>query len=190
MYQKLVRRTWITQVAAISLLIFCIAYTGARAFNHKPQSTETFDPRDTAPQSTSPDGVVILFSSIPGIARGQTLSMRFFNPRVEGESAGRPMPVQVRLLDAAGNVVSESRAITVPPGEFGVINFKRDDVNLPGDSLTGRVETSAELRTVPLWGLRARGRMMYEVFDDLTGKTTVACHGRGVDSIAEIEPIF
>ena len=84
------------------------------------------------------------------------------------------MPIQVRLLDAAGNAASETRQITVPPGGFALIDFKRSDVALPGDSLTGRVETIAEFRTVPLWGVRAHGRIMYEVFDDLTGKTTVA----------------
>jgi hypothetical protein len=174
MYQKLVRRTWIVQLAAVSLLVFCLAYSGTRAVNRKSQGRELVDPNIGRSQSTSPDGVVILYSSLPGIARGQTLSLKFFNPRVNGGSEGQPMPVQVRLLDAAGNAVSEIRQIIVPPGEFALINFKRNDVNLPGDSLTGRVETSAEFRTMPLWGLRVGSRLMYEVFDDLTGKTTVA----------------
>jgi hypothetical protein len=173
MYQKPVRRTWIIQLAAVTLIVFCIAYAGVRARNLKSQGTQPVDPNLSSAQSTNQDGVVILFSSLPGIARAQTLSFRFSNPRVDGES-GQPLPVQVRLLDADGNAVSESRQVTVLPGTFAVINFKRADVNLPGDSLTGRVETSAEVRTVPLWGVRTRPRMMWEVFDDLTGKTTVA----------------
>jgi len=174
MYRKLVRRTWIIQLAVVSLMVFGLAYTGARAINLKSRITQPIDPNVISPQSTSRDGLVILSSSLPGIARGQTLSLKFFNLQVDGESDGQPIPVQVRLLDAAGNPVSESRQITIPPGGFAVINFKRTDVDLPGDSLTGRVETSAVFRTTQLWGLRARGRLMYEVFDDLTGKTTVA----------------
>jgi hypothetical protein len=174
MYQKLFHRTWIIQLAAVALLVFCIAYAGARAGNLKSQVVQPVDPNINIAQSTSPDGVVILYSSLPGIARGQTLSLKFSNPLTGGESDGQPMPVQVRLLDADGNAVSESRQVNVLPGTFAVINFKRIDVDLPGDSLTGRVETSAEVRTVPLWGLRTRGRFGYEVFDDLTGKTIVA----------------
>jgi hypothetical protein len=173
MYQKLVRRTWIIQLAAVTLMVFCIAYAGARAGNLKSQVVQPVDPNINPAQSTSQDGVVILYSSLPGIARGQTLSLRFSNPLTDGESS-QPLPVQITLLDAAGNAVSQSREVTVMPGEFALINFKRTDINVPGDSLTGRVETSAKVRTVPLWGLRTRGRFGYEVFDDLTGKTTVA----------------
>lgn len=99
--------------------------------------------------------------------------MKFFNPH-PGQSEGQTLPVQVRLLDASGNAVSETRQLTVPPGGFAVVNFKRTDVNLPGDSLTGRVETTAEVRTTALWGVRAQTRLLFQISDDLTGKTAVA----------------
>jgi len=167
MYPKLMRRARIIRLAVVSLAVFCLAYTGVRAINFK-------SPNLNPAQSTSRDGVVILFQSIPGIAREQTLRLKFLTLRPNREFDGEPTLVQVRLLDAAGNAVSETRQITLPPEGFGLIDFKRSDVALPGDSLTGRVETIAEFRTTPLWGVRARGRFNYEVFDDLTGKTTVA----------------
>jgi hypothetical protein len=167
MYPKLIRRARIIRLAVVSLAVFCLAYTGVRAINFK-------SPNLNPAQSTSRDGVVILFQSIPGLAREQTLRLKFLALRPNREFDAEPTLVQVRLLDAAGNAVSETRQITLPPDGFGLIDFKRSDVALPGDSLTGRVETIAEFRTTPLWGVRARGRFNYEVFDDLTGKTTVA----------------
>ena len=167
MYPKLISRARIIRLAVVSLAVFCLAYTGVRAINFK-------SPNLNLAQSTSRDGVVILFQSIPGIAREQTLRLKFLTLRPNREFDAEPTLVQVRLLDAAGNAVSETRQITLPPEGFGLIDFKRSDVALPGDSLTGRVETIAEFRTTPLWGVRARGRFNYEVFDDLTGKTTVA----------------
>ena len=167
MYPKLISRARIIRLAVVSLAVFCLAYTGVRAINFK-------SPNLNPAQSTSRDGVVILFQSMPGIAREQTLRLKFLALRPNREFDAEPTLVQVRLLDAAGNAVSETRQITLPPDGFGLIDFKRSDVALPGDSLTGRVETIAEFRTTPLWGVRARGRFNYEVFDDLTGKTTVA----------------
>jgi hypothetical protein len=181
MDRKLVRRTWMIRLAVVGLSVSCLAYSGARALNFKARVAQPVDPNVISPQSTSRDGVVILFSSLPGIAREQTLSMKFFNPRGRGESEGQPLPVQVRLLDEAGNAVSETRQITVPPGGFASINFKRTDVALPGDSLTGRVETTAEFRTRPLWAVRAQPGLLLQVFDDLTGKTTVAMEPAIVD---------
>jgi hypothetical protein len=172
MFKNMTGRTWPLQLVIIALVVSGIAFNRTRANSLGSKSSSPLNSGATA-GSKPFDGVVILYSSLPGTSRDQTLRFKFFNPRLEGESDAQAIPVQVSLTDAAGNTVAESREITVAPGGFGVIDFKRADINLPGDSLTGRTETTAKLRTVPLWGLRARGRLFIQVIDDLTGKTTV-----------------
>jgi hypothetical protein len=58
MYPKLMRRARIIRLAVVSLAVFCLAYTGVRAINFK-------SPNLNPAQSTSRDGVVILFQSMP-----------------------------------------------------------------------------------------------------------------------------
>jgi hypothetical protein len=156
----------------------CIVYTQTRAGRVAAQSASSIDSNSEA-QAQRLDGVAILFSSVPGIARGEIARYTFLNAwptkvGVTEEPVGQPVSFQVSLLDGTGKVIAESAEVTVPAGGFGLIDFKRSDIPAAGDSLTGRVETSAKIRTVPLWGLRARPLIQVQVIDDISGKTTVA----------------
>jgi hypothetical protein len=74
-----------------------------------------------------------------GLTYGQTLRFSALNPDQAGQ-LNAAIRVRVRLSDTSGNLIAQSDAIIIPPGEFHSFDFNRDDLRLSGDAGTGRLQ--------------------------------------------------
>ncbi|HYV07912.1 MAG TPA: hypothetical protein VFB82_25190 [Blastocatellia bacterium] len=111
-------------------------------------------------------------TALVGLARGQKLRFTAFNPSTtESHERNEPIRMQVLIYTGTGESIAESPAIVIPPGEFRFVDFDRDDLPVTGEPGTAR----AQLRTIPLWGLRSHSRFnvstSLELVDDTTGST-------------------
>lgn len=93
-----------------------------------------------------------------------------FNPLTT--ESGRPneqISLRLQLFDAQGNVIAESPAVQIPPGEFRSVDFNYDDLPIAGEPGTAR----KQFRTTALWGVRRRATIhvstSLETVDSTTG---------------------
>jgi hypothetical protein len=144
-----------------------------------------------APQATHID----LYKNIwinPGLARGQTLRYTWANQNNPdpAEREIEPLRIRVRLLSPDRSVIAQTEAPAVGVGEFQYFDFNRDEISLPGEVLTGRLQTLLE---ATVSGVKYRHLILkngivetfddtIEVFDNFVGGTTVG-YGRGVNQI-------
>ncbi|MBA3713635.1 MAG: hypothetical protein H0W76_14470 [Pyrinomonadaceae bacterium] len=133
----------------------------------------------------SPQGNVHLhmYWGAVGLARGQTLRYTWanLNDLDPQQREFEPLCIQVRLLAADGSVIAQAGAATVGAGQFQSFDFHRDQINLPGEPGTGRLqvrlEVSVELRRRNLVTTSSFDNFFddaAEVIDTLTGRTTVS----------------
>ena len=130
----------------------------------------------------------------PGLARRQTLRYTWANrddatpPKREIE----PLRIRVRLLAANRSVIAEQEAAAVAPGQFQSFDFNRDEISLPGESPTGRLQTTLEATVsgqikypnrVLNQGIPETFEDSVEVIDNSTGQTAVHS-GRGANELS------
>ena len=125
-----------------------------------------------ASERTNETTVVGKTTALVGLARGDMLRYTAFNPlKTESGERNEPIRLRLKLYDARGNVIAESAAVEIPPGEFHSIDFNRDDLAVEGEPGTARTE----IRTQALWGVRIRHRFnvtsSLEIVDSSTGAT-------------------
>lgn len=77
-------------------------------------------------------GYVVIFPSV-GLAPGQSLRLTLFNPD------GAPVRAQAQIHHAGGVLVAMGDG-SVRAGTFRTFEFKRNDIPLPGDPGTGRLQ--------------------------------------------------
>jgi len=97
------------------------------------------------PKVRAQEEVSLVFHTISwGMARGQTARFTIFNPiePVNTELTRQIILVEVMLMDARGAVIAQSDEITIPPGEFRSVDFKRDDLPVAGE----RAQMRAQVR--------------------------------------------
>jgi hypothetical protein len=119
-----------------------------------------------------PEGVLI------GLVPGQRVRLTLTNPPSYGTEAGseaKPSHVggHVKVFDSIGNAVAQSDELVIPAGEFRSFDFNRDEIALPGEPGTHRVQA----RIKPFFSFSS-GRLSpvlvsFEVVDNSTGKTRV-----------------
>ncbi|HEX5732917.1 MAG TPA: hypothetical protein VF131_08795 [Blastocatellia bacterium] len=102
-----------------------------------------------------------------GFARGEMLRFTAFNPESTGERGG-PIRMQMKLFDAQGTVIATSAEVMIPPGQFRFVDFNRDDLPITGDPDTGLLQ----VRTQPLWGVRAGVRVAVTTSLEVSNHTT------------------
>jgi hypothetical protein len=125
-------------------------------------------------QRGEPTETIVNGQTVPiGLVQGETLRFTAFNPsETDSGQPNEPISLQMKLYDSHGAVIAVSAKVMIPPGEFRSVDFNRDDLPISGEPGT----TRAQLRTVPLWGLRSRGRFhvstSLETFSN--GSTTAA----------------
>ena len=110
-----------------------------------------------------------------GFVPGESLIFTAYNP-IEGRPEGltdrdQSISLQLKLQDEQGRFLVEGPELEIPPGQFRSVVFKWSDLGITGEPATHR----AQLRTTPLWGVRARPRLpvhaSLEIVNDTTGKT-------------------
>ena len=110
-------------------------------------------------------------TALVGLASGDMLRFTAFNPsKTESGGPNEPISLQLKLYDARGDVIAESRQIEIPPGEFRSVDFNNDQ--LPAVSEPG---ARNQVRTRPLWGVRLRSTSLVttslEIVDSSTGSS-------------------
>ncbi|MGI8997979.1 MAG: hypothetical protein ACR2GW_15055 [Pyrinomonadaceae bacterium] len=124
-----------------------------------------------------------------GLTRGQTLRYTWanLNDPDPQQREFEPLHIRVRLFAADGSLLAQTAAAAVGVGQFQSFDFNRDQLNLPGEPGTGRLQVRLE---VTVSGRLRRGNFILdvtferrlletfddaaEIFDTLTGRTTVS----------------
>jgi hypothetical protein len=143
------------QIATLALVVF--------SFSQLPASAGSSE-------QTNETTVVSKTTAVVGLARGDTLRYTAFNPlKTESGERNEPIRLRLKLYDARGDVIAESTALEIPPGEFRFVEFNRDDLPVAGEPGTAR----AEVRTQAIWGVRMLHRFnvtsSLEIVDSSTG---------------------
>jgi len=154
MHSNCSRRTWIYRLAALVLLALCFTQLPTRA-------------------RQSSGGEIELQSFSLGLVHGQKARITVSN---DDDDAARAIQVTLRISDSNGNQLAQ-REVVIPPGGFRSMDVDRDDISLPGESPTGRLQMLVD---VSLFVRDARpsgfSPATAELIDNSTGQTTVAHH--------------
>jgi hypothetical protein len=146
----------IKRLAALALVAFSFFQLPAGA-QSSGQSNETIVTGETA---------------LVGLASGDMLRFTAFNPaKTESRQPNEPISLRLNLYDAHGDVIAESPPMEIPPGEFRSVDFNNDQ--LPAASEPG---ARNQVRTVPLWGLRARSRFLVTTSLEIVQSSTGSSH--------------
>jgi hypothetical protein len=134
----------------------------------------SFSPNTNNPSSGQGDDVIVSgFGNdfIIGIVPGESLLFTARNLSTPDET-GEAISMQVKVHDKNGDVIAVSREVEIPPGEFRTVRFNHEDLATAEEPGTRR----KQIRTIPLWGLRNRGRLVHvagslEFVNNSTGRT-------------------
>ena len=103
-----------------------------------------------------------------GLTRGDMLRFTAFNPpTTEAGHPTEPLSLRMRFFDQLGAVVAVTPEVVIPPDQFRSVDINYDDLPITADS-TGR----KQVRTMPLWGLRTRGRFFVPTSLEVANSTT------------------
>lgn len=169
--------------AAFALLAICLTQPTVSAY---PVAAYTGAPQDTH---------IDLYKNIwinPGLSRGQTLRYTWTNqndpdPR---KREIEPLRIRVKLLAADRSLIAQTEADAVGVGQFQTFDFNRDEISLPGEDPTGRLQTLLEATVsgikyhniVLKQGIVETFDDTIEVFDNFLGGTTVS-YGGGANEL-------
>jgi hypothetical protein len=119
------------------------------------------------------------------VARGQTLRYTWanLNDADPQKRVFEPLRVQVKLLAADASLLAQAEAPAVDAGKFQSFDFNRDQINVPGEPGTARLQVrlAVRLEVTVIDANRFKNltfRMPFvdvtDVMDTLTGQTTVS----------------
>jgi hypothetical protein len=152
MHSDFIRRTRTYRLAALVLLALCFTQLPTRA-------------------RQSSGGEIELQSFSLGLVHGQKARIT-----VSNDDSARAIQVTLRIWDSNGNQLAQ-REVVIPPDGFRSMDVDRDDISLPGESPTGRLQMLVD---VSLFVRDARPSSFSpataELIDNSTGETTVAHH--------------
>lgn len=177
----LIRNNPVVRLAACALVVICSIHPTVRG------SSGAIATQDTH---------IDLYKNIwinPGLARGQTLRYTWTNlndPNPRNRKL-EPSRIRVKLLARDKSLIAQSEAAAVDVGQFQSFDFNRDEINLPGEDLTGRLQTILEATVIgqSKYNDIVLKRGILETFDDAVeivdnagGRTTVGSGG-GVNGV-------
>lgn len=158
------------------LLVGLIALSGNRAIAR--ETIASTSPRELEEFANA----VMSFGLIPG----QTLRYTWANqndpdPR---KREIEPLRILVKLFAADGSVIAQAEAAAVGVGQFQSFDFPSNQINLPGEAGTGRLQVRLEMTMLfrrfnsndltLKRGILETFDDVAEVIDTLTGRTTVS----------------
>ena len=107
-------------------------------------------------------------TALIGLTRGDMLRFTAFNPpTTETGHPTEPLSLRLRFFDQLGAVLAVTPEVLIPPDQFRSVDINYDDLPIAADS-TGR----KQVRTMPLWGLRTRGRFFVPTSLEVANSTT------------------
>ncbi|MCI0390285.1 MAG: hypothetical protein MOB07_16165 [Acidobacteria bacterium] len=176
MRDNLIRYSSIIRLAALALLAFYIVQPPVGAY---PTAINT-----GAAQGRDLDGLYLGIWVTPGLARGQTVRYNWLYvlTRPTRNRNFEPLRVRVRLLGVAGSVIAQTEVAVVGSNQSITIDFNRDEIDLPGEDSTGRLQTILETTVM---GQAKSGDVLLkqdilesfidsvEIIDNSSGRTTV-----------------
>jgi hypothetical protein len=139
MHGNFTRHISIIRLAALALLVLCIVQPPVHAH-----------PTVINAGAPQPFGDLITFTatiSTIGLAPGQKLRYTWANLNDPDplKREFEPLRILVRLLAADGGVIAQTEAAAVGAEEFQSFDFDRDQISLPGDAGTGRLQARLEV---------------------------------------------
>ena len=170
MMNNSIRNISITQLTSLALLAILLAQAPIPIARAATATAIAF------PQSTTRDGVVILWQSLPGgLVRGERQRFTIFNPNRpdRGGEPGEPFNCQVKLFDEQGNVIATSAESEIPAATFRSFDFDRGEISQAGEPGTGRLQFRATVRFTVFSArkLPEEVPVSIETMDALTGST-------------------
>ncbi len=119
----------------------------------------------------NPKSFQIISAGSTGFAPGQKLRYTWTNlsdPDGQQRDETSPQRVSVRLLSPEGRVIAQEQAAAVGAGKFQIFEFHRDQIMLPGEPNTGRLQVRLEATTSgnSKWGDIELKRGIEQSFDD------------------------
>ena len=152
MLPKVAGQNSIIRKATLTVFVFSLLYLSAWA-QSRPESDVTLV-----------NGQTVLI----GLTRGDMLRFTAFNPpTTEAGHPTEPLSLRMRFFDQLGAVVAVTPEVVIPPDQFRSVDINYDDLPITADS-TGR----KQVRTMPLWGLRTRGRFFVPTSLEVANSTT------------------
>jgi hypothetical protein len=111
-------------------------------------------------------------TGLVGLASGDLFRFTAFNPpKTESGQENGPLTLRLQFFDEDGNLIRESPELTILPGRFRSVDTHYDDLRIAADGTMRK-----QFRTTPLWGVRARGRILVplslEIVQGATGQGT------------------
>jgi len=127
-----------------------------------------------------------------GLIYGQTLryTRANLNDLDTKKRLFEPMRIQVKLINADGNVIAEDGAVAVGVGMSQSLDFTREQISVPGETGSARLQVRLEVTVsgqskwhpiILKQGILETFSDMTEVIDNSTGRTTV--RGRGANEL-------
>lgn len=167
MISNITRYSSIARLAALVLLTICFVELNVRAQEPLHQTID-------------------LLSCSFGVARGQTLRYTWanLNDADPQKRVFEPLRIQVKLLAADGSLIAQAEAPAVDAGKFQSFDFNRDQIDLPGEPGTARLQLRLAVRLeVMVIDANKFKNLTFrmaafddaaDVMDTLTGQTTVS----------------
>lgn len=84
-----------------------------------------------------------------GFMPGEKFRYSFFYPKEEGD---QPVSVTTYVYDSYGNLLKQTDPVVLRPGDSQFVDIYREDLPVPGDVMTGRLQVREDVRVALMDG--------------------------------------
>lgn len=118
-----------------------------------------------------------------GFNPGQKFRYSFFYPKEEGD---QPVSVTAYVYDSYGNLLKQTDPVVLRPGDFHALNIYRDDLPVPGEQMTGRLQVREGIQAALMDGSVRPVKLVVsmEVVNNRTGSTSGGDYYTGTVSVS------
>ena len=118
-----------------------------------------------------------------GFYPGQKFRYSFFYPKEEGD---QPVSVTTYVYDSYGNLLRQTDPVVLQPGDLHVLDIDRDDLRVPGEEGTGRLQVRAGIQVAAMDGSvrPVKLSVSMEVVNNRTGSTSGGDYFTGTVSVS------
>jgi hypothetical protein len=118
-----------------------------------------------------------------GFYPGQKFRYSFYYPKEEGD---QPVSVTTYVYDSYGNLLKQTDPVVLRPGDFHALDIYRDDLLVPGEERTGRLQVREGVQVALMDGSvrPVKLSVSMEVVDNRTGSTSGGDYYTGTISVS------